>query len=113
MPSLLDIIHYTEGVPDMITHIVFFKLNDPTAGNVAEAKAMLLSMAGKIPWLRYLEVGADVVRAERSYDLALVTKFDSLEDLQAYQVHPYHAGEVVPYVKSVSKSVIAVDYESE
>jgi hypothetical protein len=97
----------------MITHIVFFKLNDPTDGNVAEAKAMLLGMAGNIPQLRHLEVGADVVHSERSYDLALVTKFDSLDDLKAYQVHPYHADKVVPYVKLVSKSVVAVDYESE
>ncbi len=97
----------------MITHIVFFKLNDPTAANVAEAKAVLLGMAGNIPLLRHLEVGTDVVRSERSYDVALVTRFDSMEDLRAYQVHPYHADKVVPYVKSVSKSVVSVDYESE
>ncbi len=95
----------------MITHIVFFKLNDPTAANVAEAKAVLLGMDGKIPQLRHLEVGVDVVRSERSYDLALVTRFDSLEDLQSYQVHPHHADTVVPYVRSVSKSIVAVDYK--
>jgi len=97
----------------MITHIVFFKLFDQSPENVAGAKEKLLSMAGKIPQLRHLEVGTDIVRSERSYDLALVTKFDSLEDLQAYQVHPYHAGEVVPYVRSAASSILAVDYESE
>lgn len=97
----------------MIIHIVFFKLNEPTTERIAEAKSMLLSMAEKIPQLRHLEVGVDVVRSERSYDLALVTKFDSLEDLQEYQVHPYHAGEVVPYVKSVAASVVAVDYVTD
>ncbi len=97
----------------MITHIVFFKLNDPTAANIAEAKEMLLGMEGNIPLLRHLAVGTDVMRSERSYDLALVTRFDSLEDLQAYPVHPFHADKVVPYVKSVSKSVVTVDYESE
>lgn len=96
----------------MITHIVFFKLNDPTDGNVAEAKALLLGMAGKIPQLRHLEVGVDLVHSDRSYDLALVTKFDSLDDLKAYQVHPFHADTVVPYVRSASKSIVAVDYES-
>jgi len=97
----------------MITHIVFFKLFDQSPENVVEAKEKLLSMAGKIPQLCHLEVGADIVRSERSYDLALVTKFDSLEDLEAYQVHPYHAGEVVPYVRSAASSILAVDYESE
>lgn len=96
----------------MITHIVFFKFNDPTPANLNATKEKLESMKGKIPQLRHIEVGIDVIRSERSYDLALVTKFDSLEDLQAYQVHPYHAGEVIPHMKSVTAASAAVDYES-
>jgi hypothetical protein len=96
----------------MVTHIVFFKLTNPNAENISVTKAKLLSMDGKIDLLRHLEVGEDVIRSERSYDLALVTKFDSMDALQAYQVHPYHAGEVVPHMKSVCSSVVAVDYES-
>ena len=96
----------------MITHIVFFRLKDQSAANLAATKEKLLSMDGKVPQLRHLEVGIDVIRSERSYDLALVTRFDSLEDLQAYQVHPYHAGEVIPYMKGAAESVVAVDYES-
>jgi len=42
----------------------------------------------------------------------LVTKFDTLDDLQAYQVHPYHAGQVVPFMKATCSSIVAVDYES-
>jgi hypothetical protein len=96
----------------MITHIVFFRLKDQSAASMAAAKEKLLSMNGKIPQLRHLEAGVDVIRSERSYDLALLTRFDSLEDLQAYQVHPYHAGEILPYMKGVSESVVAVDYAS-
>ncbi|MDD2850274.1 MAG: Dabb family protein [Desulfuromonadaceae bacterium] len=96
----------------MITHIVLFKLADPTAENLAATRDKLLSMNGKIDLLRHLEVGVDVIRSERSSDIALTTRFDSLEDLQAYQVHPYHAGEVVPHMKSVCSSIVAVDYES-
>lgn len=96
----------------MITHIVLFKLTDPNADNLALTRDKLLSMAGKIDLLRYLEVGIDVIRSERSYDIALTTRFDSLNDLQAYQVHPYHAGEVVPHMKSVCSSIVAVDYSN-
>ena len=96
----------------MVTHIVFFKLKDRSATSINAAREKLLSMAGKIDLLRHLEVGADVIRSERSYDLALVTRFDSMDDLQAYQVHPYHAGEVIPHMKSVCASIVAVDYES-
>lgn len=96
----------------MITHIVFFKHADPSPQNIAETRNKLLSMSGKIPGIRHFEVGVDVIRSERSYDLALVTRFDSLADLKAYQEHPLHAGEVLPHVKSVCSSIIAVDYES-
>ena len=96
----------------MITHIVLFKLTDPTAENVTATRNKLLSMDGKIDLLHHLEVGVDVIRSERSFDIALTTRFDSLDDLQAYQVHPYHAGEVVPHMKSVCASIVAVDYEN-
>lgn len=96
----------------MVTHLVFFKLNDPTAENREATRAKLLSMAGQIPLLRHLEAGVDVIRSERSYDVALITRFDSMADLQAYQIHPYHAGEVIPFMRSVCSSIVAVDYES-
>lgn len=96
----------------MFTHIVFFKLAEPTPANIAATRDKLLSMAGKIAELRHLEVGVDVIRSERSYDIALVTKFDSLEDFQTYQVHPYHAGEVVSHIKSVCSASATVDYHS-
>jgi hypothetical protein len=96
----------------MITHIVLFKLEEPTAENVAAAREKLESMAGKVPMLRHLEVGVDIVRSERSYDVALYTKFDSLADLQAYQVYPYHGEDVAPYMRSISAAVVAADYES-
>ncbi len=96
----------------MITHIVFFKLNEQLPEKISAVRDKLLSMEGKIGELRYLEAGIDLVRSERSFDVALVTKFDTMEDLQSYQVHPYHAGEVVPFMKANCSSIVAVDYES-
>ena len=96
----------------MVTHIVFFKLTEPTQETITQTRDLLLSMEGNIPLLRHLEVGVDVIRTERSYDLALVTRFDSLDDLQAYQVHPYHAGTVLQHMRSVCSAIAAVDYES-
>ncbi|HEY3308783.1 MAG TPA: Dabb family protein [Desulfuromonadaceae bacterium] len=96
----------------MITHVVFFKLTNPTSENIDLVHAKLLSMQGKIEQLRHLEAGRDLIRSERSYDVALITRFDNLEDLQAYQVHSYHAGEVVPLMKSLCSSILAVDFEN-
>lgn len=96
----------------MITHIVFFKLAESSPENIQAVQEVLSSMQGKIPQLLHLEVGIDLVRSDRSYDIALVTRFASLGDLQAYQVHPYHAETVVPFVKKVAQSSVTVDYEN-
>lgn len=96
----------------MITHIVLFKLKDSSPSNIEKTEDVLLGMKGRIPELRHLEVGIDVLRSERSYDLALVAKFDSLEELQAYQKHPVHV-EVAKYMTAVRESAVAVDYQSK
>lgn len=93
----------------MITHIALFKLID--RHNAQKAMEVLLGMKGKIPQLRHLEVGVDVLHSERSYDLALVTKFDSMEEMKTYQAHPVHV-EVLKYMTSVRESSVTVDYES-
>ena len=91
----------------MITHIVLFKLLDRR--NAQKARDVLLGMKGKIQQLRHIEAGIDVLHSDRSYDLALITKFDSMEDMKAYQAHPVHV-EVLKYMTSVRESSITVDY---
>ncbi len=93
----------------MIKHIVLFKLKDRSADNVERAAQVLRDMEGKIEVLRTIEVGIDVLHSERSYDIALTTSFDSLEDLETYQVHPVHQ-KVIEYMTSVRESSISVDY---
>lgn len=95
----------------MITHVVLFKLLDRTPKNLETARTKLASLAGQIPQLRHFEVGADLLHTDRSYDLALVARFDSLADLHNYQVHPLHQ-EVVTYIRPASESILAVDYSS-
>jgi hypothetical protein len=94
----------------MIRHIVLFRLSDRSAQSIRQAADVLRGLAGKVPQLLSLEVGVDVLRAERSYDIALTATFDSLEDLQAYQVHPEHQ-VVAKYMNRVRESVAAADYE--
>lgn len=95
----------------MITHIVLFKLKDRSPENIASTVAVLRNMEGKIDELRHIEVGVDVIHSERSYDIGLVTKFDSMDDLQAYQVHPVHK-VVIEHMTSVREASVSVDYES-
>lgn len=94
----------------MIKHIVFFKLKDRSPEKVEETVQVLRNMEGKIPQLLSIEVGADLIHSERSFDIALVTTVASMEDLQAYQVHPVHK-EIIVHINEVKELSIAVDYE--
>jgi hypothetical protein len=94
----------------MIKHIVFFKLKDRSPEKVQETVQVLRNMEGKIPQLLSIEVGADIIHSDRSFDIALVTVVASMEDLEAYQVHPAHK-EVIAHINEVKELSVAVDYE--
>ena len=96
----------------MVTHIVMFSLKDKSDKNIEKTRDILLSMDGKIPELKSIEVGIDFLRSERSYDLVLITKFNSRQDLDNYQDHPYHVDVVKKHMHEVRESSVAVDYET-
>jgi hypothetical protein len=97
----------------MIKHIVFFKLKETTAKEQAMGLAKNLSdLKEKIPQVRFMEVAFDVGRKPNSYDIALFSHFDNIEDLEAYSVHPDHI-VVVNQVKQLCEASCKVDYEME
>lgn len=93
----------------MIKHIVFFKLEDNSEANKETVKARIIGMKGKIDVLKHIEVGVNFSPEERAFDLALVTDFETKEDLQAYAIHPLHV-EVVTFLKSINTVTKVVDY---
>lgn len=98
----------------MIRHVVMFKLREELDREAIkrEVKARLDALPAKIDVIRQWEVGLNVVLSPRAYDVVLVSAFDDLDALQTYQQHPDHL-EQVEYLKSVSESIVAVDYEAE
>lgn len=96
--------------PRPLTHVVLMQFQEPAAEILAKAAALLRGLKGKIPELRSIEVGLDVLHSGRSYDLALITRFDSLADMQRYQDHPEHVA-VLQYLRTVLAASVAVDYE--
>lgn len=93
----------------MLTHVVCFKFD---SNDVAEEAARRLrSMAGKVPGLLSIQAGVDVLRSARSYDVALITTFNDVAALEAYQVDPVHV-EVVAYIKQHATGIVAVDFSS-
>lgn len=95
----------------MITHVVLFKLKEPTPENVRFLAELLRGMKGQIPELLEIEVGIDELRTERSYDVALRTRHASFEDLDRYQAHPAHEKVKEGMLPLLARSY-AVDYSS-
>lgn len=95
----------------MIKHIVMWKLKEESkAENASKIKCMLEDLVGKVPTLCSAEVGVDLAVDKDSYDAILVSTFESVEDLKAYQVHPLHV-EVSKFVASVRTDRKTVDFE--
>jgi len=92
----------------MIKHIVLFKIPDPEA--VKKAKEMLLALPDKIDVIRDWEVGEAYDAGEAGYELALISSFDSKEDLEHYDGHPAHV-EVRNYIRAVRTGSAACNYE--
>jgi hypothetical protein len=95
----------------MITNNLLLKLKERNSETIAKTRDALLSMQGKIEFLRDLKVELDIRHGESSYDIALIVQFASMEDFDAYLVHPAHV-EVAKYIASVLESAAAVCYKS-
>ena len=95
----------------MVKHVVFFKFRPGVSEEkIQQLEKGLSGLPALIPEIMEFQVGRDVVRSERSYDLALISAFSDLEALQRYQVHPEHQA-VVALVREISEKVAAVDFE--
>jgi hypothetical protein len=91
----------------MLTHIVFMKF--PSQDIAQQVQQKLLALKGQIPTLRSIEAGLDITRSGRSWDLALLTRFDDQAGLDAYATHPTHL-EVLSFIKANIIESAAVDY---
>ncbi|HSO89391.1 MAG TPA: Dabb family protein [Draconibacterium sp.] len=98
----------------MINHVVLFKLKDYSEAErqmiIAEMKSLLEGLKGKIDELIYIEVGVNYELNLKSYDLALLSHFNSIEDLDKYRVHPEHK-KVLARFSELRLDRAAVDFE--
>ena len=94
----------------MIRHIVLFKIKDEFKDKIPQLVKNFYGMKGKVEGMLDLESGQDVLHSDRSYDLALITTFDSMESFQAYQTHPAHL-PVKKRMHEVRSASVACDFE--
>ncbi len=95
----------------MIKHIVMWKLKETElkTNTPEELKEKLLGLKEKISVIKSIEVGINIVDANR-FDIVLIVDFDRIEDLSIYQNHPEHL-LVVDFIKKVITERVAIDYE--
>ena len=98
----------------MIKHIVFFRLKEQEDKEIKQQqlldlKNFLESLKDKISWIRNIEVGINYSTRDVAYDLALISDFDSNEDLEKYLAHPEHQ-KLVDFLNGIKKDVALVDY---
>lgn len=72
--------------------------------------SLLRALPERIPQLRSMSVGSDVLGGPASHDVAIVADFDDLAGLDAYTRHPAHA-EVLRISAPVKASIATVDFE--
>ncbi len=96
----------------MVKHVVLWKLAESAEGhskweNAKIIKEGLENLKGVIPCLKSVQVGLNENGGD--FDLVLLTEFDSMEDLKAYDTHPEHE-KVRAYVRKVIEQRASVDF---
>jgi len=94
----------------MLIHIVCWKYRPEVDENTREEhRARLRALRSLIPNIESLDVGADILHLDRSFDTALVAHFPDHEALDVYTDHPEHQ-KVVSIGKQIAENVISVDF---
>jgi hypothetical protein len=100
----------------MIKHIVMWNFKEQALGNDRKTNALLArdklnALEGKIPGLLKIEAGIDFSATPQSADLILYSEFESVEALQAYQIHPEHEA-VKNFIVAITDQRLLGDYET-
>jgi hypothetical protein len=95
----------------MIRHVVLFKLKvGVTSDDLDRWLEMSRRAHTRIESVRAFSIGTDLAHLARSYDVAVVADFDSLDDIRAYAEHPEHL-PVIELSRELSEHIASVDFE--
>ncbi|MBQ8297449.1 MAG: Dabb family protein [Ruminococcus sp.] len=99
----------------MIKHIVMFKLREANGkseyDNALEAKERFDAVIAGVPQLKAGELVINSKDAPQdNYTISLICDFDSIDDLNAYQVHPEHK-KFGAFIAEIKEARACIDYE--
>lgn len=100
---------------NMIKHIVMFKLGDANGRtereNAEEAKKRFENVIANVPQLIKGELVINSADAPQdNYTISLICDFESIDDLNSYQVHPAHV-EFGKFLAECKTARACIDYE--
>ncbi len=98
----------------MVNHYVFWNFNDSMSkeektGAGLKIKEKLEAVGKLVPGVVSLEVRINELESSNR-DVALLSSFESVEALNAYQVHPEHVN-AGSYIKTVTCNRTCFDFE--
>ncbi|HKI75004.1 MAG TPA: Dabb family protein [Pseudomonadales bacterium] len=95
----------------MINHFILLKYKDDTPrAHLDEFCRKMYALREGISQIKELQIGLDVIHDQRSWDLILIMKFDSLADLKTYQAHPAHQA-ASRFNQDMVSQVASLDFE--
>ena len=99
----------------MIRHIVLWKCKEFAEGNDKNTNMDIViqeleEIKKEFPPLKFLECHKGIRSGAHFYDLILIMEFESLDDLQAYQVYPRHA-KLHEFAVNVREARAVCDYQ--
>lgn len=99
----------------MTNHIVMFRFRDDVPEQLKRTareafKKGIEALPAEIPFIREVRVGFNINPAE-SWDICLVSRFDSLEEAKAYGAHPSHKAVAAALMEHIAQRA-CVDFES-
>ena len=98
----------------MIAHIVMWRIS-AAAGKSTEENAQLVRqklapLPEIIPEIKGYEIGLNKTDSAAAFDVVLISRFQSWDDLQIYRRHPEHQ-RVAEFIAAVRSDSAVVDYE--
>ncbi len=99
----------------MIVHISMAKYKESALGctkeeNIRRMKAMTEGLKDKVPTLKRIEVGVNVLHGPDDYDVVSYSEYEDMQAAQATVKHPAH-DELIAALKEVTEGSHTVTYE--
>lgn len=94
----------------MIINNLLLKFKNKDTENIKKTQEVLLGMKVKIEVLLDIQAELNIRPSQTAYDIILITKFASIEDMNAYLAHPAHL-EVAKFIGNVLETQASVCYK--